>query len=56
MNISGSFGISAYYPNYSLKEIIEEADKAMYFAKKSGKNALGYFNQNTQKFEILNNF
>lgn len=38
INISVSFGLAMLDGNFSVEESIDHADKALYFAKSSGKN------------------
>ncbi len=49
-HISGSIGVSLFCGNMdSVDDLIKQADLAMYKAKKSGRNALRFFNSSMKK-------
>lgn len=55
VKITASFGISEFLGSKEIKEVIEEADKALYMAKKKGKNRVEVFKADENFVEILRN-
>lgn len=53
--ITISIGVTSFKQGDSIMEVVEQADKALYYVKENGRNNIGFFDTVDNQFKLLKN-